>query len=206
MGKARHAWEKIYQKGGYAFDEPFPRFEDLVKVFQQYDCKRILDLGCGRGRHVLALAQLGFQVVGIDAAPTGLRLARKRHKNKGVANFVLGDMTQPLPFQSECFDGLMSTQVIHHAMIDEIRGVIGEIHRVVKVGGIAFVTVPARTDSETDYDELAPGTLAPRTGEEAGVPHHYFSTEAFGREFYGFDLLELSERGQVVIAFTGKKR
>jgi tellurite methyltransferase len=205
--EAREAWENIYQQGGYAFNEPFPRFQDLVKVFQQHGCKRILDLGCGGGRHVLALVKLGFQVVGVDASPTGLGLARKRHKDEGCASsFVLGDMTQTLPYQSECFDGLLSTQVIHHAMLNDIRRVIGEIHRVVKVGGIAFVTVPAKPEPEIEYDELSPGTLVPRTGDEAGVPHHYFSIEAFGREFYGFDHLELSVRGQVVIAFTGKKR
>jgi SAM-dependent methyltransferase len=206
--EAREAWEKLYQQGGYAFEEPFPRFQDLAKVFQQHGCKRILDLGCGGGRHVLALAQLGFQVVGIDASPTGLRLARKRLKDEGgAASFVLGDMTQPFPYPSECFDGLLSTQVIHHALLKDIRGVIDEIHWVMQPGGLAFVTGPAKPDEGVDYRELEPNTLAPQTGHEKGVPHHYFTLEAFEKEYSGFETLELSVRGDnVVFASMGIKR
>ena len=30
--EARHAWEKIYQRDGRVFNEPFPRFDDLVET------------------------------------------------------------------------------------------------------------------------------------------------------------------------------
>src|SRR5436190_20872649 len=43
---------------------------------------RVLDLGCGPGRHSLFLQRKGFDVVGVDASPTQVALARIR----GLAN------------------------------------------------------------------------------------------------------------------------
>jgi len=205
--EARFAWETIYQQQGRVFIEPFVRFPDLVKEFRHFGCQSILDLGCGNGRHVLALAKEGFKAVGLDAALTGLNLAQDWMADEGFETaLVVGDMTAPFPFQTECFDGLMATQVIHHALLEDIRGAIAEIHRVLKPGGLAFVTVPAKPDADLAYREIAPGTCVPLSGDEAGVPHHYFTLEAFGGEFSGFEMLELSIRGDhVVFAFTGRK-
>ena len=205
--EARFAWENIYRCKGRVFIEPLARFPDLVKEFHHYGCTRILDLGCGNGRHVLALAKEGFRAVGLDAALTGLNLAQAWLVDEGFEGaLVLGDMTRSLPFPTEWFDGLMATQVIHHALLEDIRGVIAEIHRVLKPGGLAFVTVPAKPDDEMTYREVAPGTCVPLRGDEANVPHHYFTLEAFRGEFCEFEMLELSIRGDhVVFAFTGRK-
>lgn len=207
MKSARQAWEQIYRQNGYADPDPFPRFMDTVEDFQRNQCQRILDLGCGRGRHVVALAHHGFEVVGMDGAPSGLKLAQVRMREEGLkAAFVLGDVTQPFPFPKDSFDGLMSTQVIHHALLDEIRNTILEIHRVIKPGGVIFVTVASKPDADTSYREIEPGTLAPLEGDETGVPHHYFKLDDFAAEFYGFETIDLSVRGDVVFAFTGRKR
>ena len=205
--EARHAWEKIYQRDGRVFNEPFPRFEDLVVTLIQHGCKRILDLGCGNGRHVLALARRGFEVVGQDAALTGLKLAQAWLSDERVAGtLVMGDMMIPLPFQSGSFDALIATQVIHHAYLEDIRRTISEVHRILKRCGIAFITVPAKPDPDEAYQEIAPSTLSPLTGSEAGVPHLYFTLEAFRTEFGRFEVLELSIRGDhVVIALTAQK-
>lgn len=121
MFEARHAWEQIYRQEGLTLDDPFLRFPELVEEFREHKCERILDLGCGSGRHVLALARNGFEVVGLDAAPTGISLAKAWIAEQGDhAQLVLGDLSYPLPFRSESFDGLMATQVIHHALQEHI--------------------------------------------------------------------------------------
>jgi SAM-dependent methyltransferase len=38
----------------------------------------VLDVGCGPGRHVLALAERGVMAMGVDASPAAVRLARSR--------------------------------------------------------------------------------------------------------------------------------
>ncbi len=53
-----------------------------------------VDMGCGRGRHSLLLAQEGYHVTGVDLSPKAIEKARKKAADHGVANlsFEIGDM------------------------------------------------------------------------------------------------------------------
>lgn len=54
---------------------------------------RILDLGCGYGRHTIELASRGYNVTGLDYSPTFLRIAREEiQRSKVRATFIRGDM------------------------------------------------------------------------------------------------------------------
>ncbi|HEY7088733.1 MAG TPA: class I SAM-dependent methyltransferase [Tepidisphaeraceae bacterium] len=56
---------------------------------------RILDVGCGVGRHSLELARRGFKVVGLDVSPKFVELANQAAKCEGLsAEFLLGDARQ----------------------------------------------------------------------------------------------------------------
>ena len=179
MRSSGEAWELIFQRGGHVFPEPFPRFGELVQAFHIHGCQRILDLGCGSGRHVVALAKEGCEVWGFDYSATGLRLRGAWLAKESVAaRLVLGDARRGLPFRDSTFDGLLSTQVIHHARLASVRETIAEVGRVLRNGGLLFPTVPSRLDEGVEYEEIEPGTYVPGTGTEEGVPHHVFSLEA----------------------------
>jgi SAM-dependent methyltransferase len=62
--------------------------------------KRILDVGCGKGRHSIYLAEKGFDVVGIDVSEENISEA-KMFENRTL-HFVQQDMR--LPFSIGCFD------------------------------------------------------------------------------------------------------
>ena len=66
---------------------------------------RILDMGCGTGRHAEALAALGYEVTGVDGSPSMLALAEKRNSGKGIG-LVQADLRD---FQLETqFDAVAS--------------------------------------------------------------------------------------------------
>ncbi len=191
-----HPWDEIFKSEGRFFPEPFPRFNEVVQIFKDHGCSEILDLGCGSGRHLIHLAKEGFKVSGLDISPTGLRLTREWMDEEGLeADLVLADTRRSLPFREGSFNGLLSTQVIHHARIAGVRNAIREIWRVLGSGGVAFVTVSGRKD-EGEFKEIEPGTIVPLTGPEKGLPHHIFSEGELREEFQDFELMDFSARAE----------
>ena len=199
--------DEVFRKEGRVFDEPFQRFPEIVRAFRECGYSRLLDLGCGSGRHIVHLAREGFRVHGTDIAPTGLRMAQAWLAEEGLAGgLALADMREPLPFRDGVFEGLLSTQVIHHAPISAVRGTIREIWRVLASGGLVFVTVSADQDHKEGAWEIELGTFVPLLGPEAGLPHHIFSEEELRSEFQDFHLLETSLRaGGKVLAVMAEK-
>jgi len=63
--------------------------------------KRILDIGCGTGRHAIELAKRGYQVVGVDLSESQLKRAREKAEKAGVkVNFLQKDARE-LDFDNE---------------------------------------------------------------------------------------------------------
>ncbi|MEZ5406802.1 MAG: class I SAM-dependent methyltransferase [Acidimicrobiales bacterium] len=70
----------------------------LVELLELRPGMRILDVGCGPGRHALALARMGYEVVGIDISATFVDLARQAAESEGRgerARFQVADARDP---------------------------------------------------------------------------------------------------------------
>jgi ubiquinone/menaquinone biosynthesis C-methylase UbiE len=204
-----HPWEKIYSQEGRVFTEHLPALDEVAQRFQAESCHTVLDLGCGNGRHVVALAGMGFQVIGLDISLTGLKLSQQwLEESQQQAALVQSDSRHPLPLAENCLDGLLSTQVIHHALQDEVLLAISEIYRVLKPGGSAFVTVPCRSRSQrrSNSQQIEEYTFLPLEGQEAGLPHHIFSEERLREAFKAFEILEVSDRdnGRILAIWVQK--
>ncbi len=75
--------------------------EALVATLSLRPPLRILDIACGQGRHAIALAKRGFEVVGTDLSTFLLEVARTRTREAGLAvEYVHSDMRE-LPFTGE---------------------------------------------------------------------------------------------------------
>jgi SAM-dependent methyltransferase len=181
-------WEQIYLESGRVFTSVHEDIERITRLLIDRHAERVLDLGCGSGRHLVHFARSGFSAYGLDASPEATRLAHEWLASEGLqADVRQQDIYQPLPYADAFFDAVVSIQVIHHARIAAIRRLVGELTRVLKPGGLVFVTVPAVQNQASRFDEIEPGTLIPLDGPEQGLPHHYFTVAELRDLFGAFD-------------------
>ncbi|GKU75759.1 bifunctional 2-polyprenyl-6-hydroxyphenol methylase/3-demethylubiquinol 3-O-methyltransferase UbiG [Paenibacillus sp. L3-i20] len=95
----------------------------------------ILDVGCGMGRHALALNGAGFAVTGLDLSETLLDEAKK-HDIEGSVEWVQGDMRQ-FPFSDSTYDATVNlfTSFGYFSVEEDNVKVLRNIRRVLKEGG-----------------------------------------------------------------------
>jgi SAM-dependent methyltransferase len=172
--------------------DPHPEITKITRLFNKSGVGRILDLGCGGGRHLVYLAKRGFDVYGLDSSSSGLAQAMNfLWKSKATGHLALHDMVM-LPYDDHYFDAIISVQVMHHNTIKPIRRTVKEMYRVLKDCGLVWVTVPvSKNEPSKRQREIEPRTFIPLDGREKGVPHHYFKTEEILSLFHRFKLIDL---------------
>src|SRR6185436_4616070 len=107
---------------------------------------RVIDLGCGTGRHVLELAKRPGVIHGADISRHDLRAARylleiMRRRGEVRAKVHWLQMAgEQLPFADAAFDRVICTETLEH--VDDDSVLARELARVLKPGGILAVSVP----------------------------------------------------------------
>ena len=188
-------WDEIFSKRGKIFHDPHPDMEKISELFKEKEIKRVLDLGCGTGRHLIFLSKKGFEVYGMDASPKALEMANKwLIEENEKAELHLDRIEHKFPYEDKFFDAIISIQVIHHNLMKDIIFTVREIERILKKGSIIFITFPVLgTGSRLEkweLKEIEKGTYIPQKGQEKGLPHHFFTIEEIYQVFSSFNLLE----------------
>ena len=97
----------------------------------------ILEAGCGRAIHVYALDQQGYSVTGVDFAGDTIEKVKALVPQLDVRQ---GDVTD-LAFEANSFGGYWSLGLIEHFW-DGYDQLVEEAWRVLRPGGLAFITFP----------------------------------------------------------------
>lgn len=141
-------WENFYRDdpklGRIA---PSITSRQAADIFTRHNKRCLLDLACGTGRDTSELAASGAQVVGADAACSGLMLANQRLPGGRQPLGYVQSAAQSLPFANAFFDGVYCFGLLHEFVGErapqDVAQTMHEIYRVLQPGGILILAVLA---------------------------------------------------------------
>jgi len=121
---------------------------------------RVLDAGCGVGRHTLALQERGHSVLAVDRSPGAVAVARER----GVTHPVVGDLRRP---PGDGFDTVVALgkQLGLGTSLSDLRTTLTKLATVTRPGGclVADMDTLDRVDPETEAAHAVQPGVAYRT-------------------------------------------
>lgn len=101
--------------------------EILLRLLQPLRGERVLDIGCGTGRHLDMFQQMGLDVTGLDASPHMLEIAKKK---LGARAELHEGLAQDLPFEDNSFN--IASLITSLEFVDDTQKVLEEACRVAK--------------------------------------------------------------------------
>jgi SAM-dependent methyltransferase len=131
----------VYRDWAPTYDEPGNQLIDLEQpvvhaILAGLPAGDALDAGCGTGRHAAELVRLGHRVIGLDASPEMLAVARTRLPD---ADLRVGDLTR-LPMADGSVDLVVCALALVH--VPDLRAALAEFRRVLRAGGHLVVSDP----------------------------------------------------------------
>ena len=110
----------------------------LRTILAPLEERRILEIGCGRGALLNALAELGAKVAGIDPDQAALAEARKTAPTAILRQAV----AESLPFVDAAMHAAIFVNSLHHVPLEGMAAALAEAARVVEPGGDVIVIEP----------------------------------------------------------------
>ena len=129
-------WAQVYDHN----DNPLVALEQahIGSVLGDVGGLRGVDVGCGTGRHAVALAAQGAEVTALDFS-RGMLDAARRKPGADKVRWTEHDVTRPLPLETGSFDRVLCSLVVDH--IHDLKGLFGELGRIAKPAPAGFVLI-----------------------------------------------------------------
>jgi uncharacterized membrane protein YbaN (DUF454 family)/ubiquinone/menaquinone biosynthesis C-methylase UbiE len=114
---------------------------ELEEMAGRWRGGKLLNVGCGHGPDFLPFKE-GFELFGVDVSGRMLALAGKYAEKYNLTFHLVRADARHLPYQDGSFDYALAIATFHHIEGEEERlKALGELGRVLKPGGEAFITV-----------------------------------------------------------------
>ena len=156
----------------------------LCRIVPDMNRRSILDIGAGKGAFVIAAAQEGFDVMGIEFNPDYIAYANEQARRAGVTLCLVQGQGERLPFPDSAFGFVNLSEVIEH--VDNPSDLSREIWRVLKPGGMAYLSAPNRYGARDPHYHLYGLNWLPRKWANKFIAffgrHKDYSNRSAGRQ------------------------
>jgi len=175
--------------------QPDPMVQKLVPMLLGRGFSRVVDVGCGLGRHAQYLAGQGFSCVGIDASESGLEFARSQAAAAGVSVEYRQGSFYALPFADRSFDALIAWNVIYHGNREVAQRAADEFTRVLVPRGLYIGTMLSKRNAGFGIGrEVSQDTFVVDDATNDHIhPHLYVNSRDLLQLHSGFEVLTLED-------------
>ena len=140
--KAGNRWE-----AGEFFSTGVAEIQEMMRwleaIYPLPSRRRALDFGCGVGRLTQPLAGFFDEAVGVDVAPSMIRLANKYNRYPDRCRYVLNEAEHLRCFEDATFDLIYSGLTLQHMQPRYTRGYLAEFARILRPGGALVFQLPS---------------------------------------------------------------
>ena len=186
-------WAKIESEEREYWSMPSKDVFQFMFHLKHYRQRKVYDLGCGIGRHLLFLIDMGFDVYGsdysLDAVVEVNRHLEKIEYTHRVKHESMTKITEP----DESYDAVIAYNVVYHACLSDMVKALNNIYRILKPLGSLLITFQSRKSPGYKKElEVEPWTIVKNKGNEKDIPHHYVDRDEIFQLLSGYDIVELS--------------
>lgn len=200
MNNNKSDWDKSYEKrDNFVF---YPH-EEVIRFVSKFIRKRVglaefsdaapdsaqgrvLDLGCGIGRHVVYCHDMGLEAYGVDLSDAAIKVAREWGGQEGLpepeARLRQGDIRH-LPWGEGFFRYAVSHGVLDSMPFEFARAACVELARVMSIGGLFYCDLISGDDSK--HAREFSGEEIVTTVHEHGTVQLYFNLEKIKAMIHG---------------------
>ena len=202
MVKSKEWNWKIVDKDDEYWLTPSKELYYLASDWKSKGFSSFLDMGCGMGRNSVFMAERGFDVYAFDLSDESVKRTLENAQKAGAVlkEVRVADMLF-MPYADNTFDCLFAMYVVSHTDTAGFKKVVGEIKRVLKVGGEAYFTVlSSDADCLKNADNQvidAHTVLLNEDGPEKGVPHFAIGEGDLQKFFGDFEIVEITKTRQI---------
>jgi len=185
-------WEKNFSNKPEMFglDPSLPAIKSL-KIFQENNINKIVELGAGLGRDTIYFAKNSIHVTALDYCESGIKIINEKSEKQNLSQNIstkIFDVRKKLPFEDNSIDSCFSHMLYCMALTSsELEKLNNEILRILKPNGINIYTV--RHTKDGDYKKGI------HRGEDLyendGFIVHFFSKEKVNSLLNGFQNLKI---------------
>ncbi len=130
---------------------------ELFEFIQSHPAARAIDIGCGTGTNVIALAKTGWQVTGFDFAPRAIQIAKRKAKKAGIQAALFTDDATRMKNISGQFDFALDLGCFHG--IENKADYLTQLDRILAPNGFwlmyGFLAPAANQIADSDLDMIS---------------------------------------------------
>ncbi|MDN5276115.1 MAG: hypothetical protein PWR01_80 [Clostridiales bacterium] len=179
----------------------------IAQKWKDKNIKKVLDFGCGLGRHSIYFAKQGFHVSAFDLSEEATDHLKSWAEKENLSIEIKNADMLKLPYDDNSFDAIFAYHVISHTDSLGIKKIINEMTRVLRIGGEIYITLCSKESwsfKEAGYPKLDENTVIKTDeGPEKGIPHFYVNLDDILDLLANYNIESIRHKEECY--FSGKK-